>query len=356
MRYIGNKENLLDKISMVFKDNDIKGNSFFDFFSGTTNVGKFFKKQGLEIYSSDILYFSFVLQKAYLENNVYPEFKNLIDTIPNNTTSLFDDNFDKVIAYLNSLEGIEGFIYKNYTPDGTKDLEIPRMYFNSENGMLIDAIRVKIEDWFKSNLITESEYYILIASLIETVPFYANISGVYAAFHKKWDPRAVKKMILRKPEIIINNNTLNHKGYNVNSIELLDIIEADIFYLDPPYNQRQYAPNYHILETIAKYDNPIIKGVSGLRDYSNQKSRFCNKKTALEDLDYIAKNGKFKYLVLSYNNEGIMGTENIIEVLSSYGKLNLVEIDYARYKSNNNGENSNKRVIKEQLYILEKAN
>ena len=171
MRYIGNKENLLDTISMVFEENKIKGNSFFDFFSGTTNVGKFFKKQGLEIYSSDILYFSFVLQKAYLENNSYPEFKNLIDTIPNNTTSLFDDNFDKVIAYLNSLEGIEGFIYKNYTPDGTKDLEIPRMYFNSENGMLIDAIRVKIEDWFNSNLITESEYYILIASLIETVPF-----------------------------------------------------------------------------------------------------------------------------------------------------------------------------------------
>src|SRR5690606_14639488 len=108
MRYIGNKENLLDTISMVFEENKIKGNSFFDFFSGTTNVGKFFKKQGLEIYSSDILYFSFVLQKAYLENNSYPEFKNLIDTIPNNTTSLFDDNFDKVIAYLNSLEGIEG--------------------------------------------------------------------------------------------------------------------------------------------------------------------------------------------------------------------------------------------------------
>ena len=82
-------------------------------------------------------------------------------------------------------------------------------------------------------------------------------------------PRAVKKMILRPVEIVINNK--ENFTYNTNSTELLDKVEADIFYLDPPYNQRQYAPNYHLLETIAKYDNPTIKGVGGLRNYQNQK-------------------------------------------------------------------------------------
>ena len=85
-------------------------------------------------------------------------------------------------------------------------------------------------------------------------------------------------------------NDKENFAYNVNSAELLDI-KADIYYLDPPYNQRQYAPNYHILETIAKYDNPKIKGVTGLRPYDKQKSKFCNPKTALEELYNIARKG-----------------------------------------------------------------
>ena len=112
----------------------------------------------------------------------------------------------------------------------------------------------------------QNEYFVLLACLIETVPFYANISGVYAAFQKKWDPRAIKRLILRPIEIVINSKT--NYSFNENSVNLINKIKADIFYLDPPYNQRQYAPNYHILETIAKYDNPEIKGVSGLRNYT----------------------------------------------------------------------------------------
>jgi adenine-specific DNA-methyltransferase len=136
---------------------------------------------------------------------------------------------------------------------------------------------------------------------------------------------------------------------------LLDQIEADIFYLDPPYNQRQYAPNYHLLETIAKYDNPEIKGVTGLRaNYENQKSKFCNVTTALQELEKIAKLGKYKTLILSYNNEGIIPQNEILSMLSKYGKIELQEFDYLRFKSNNNGESKHKKHIKEQLYILQK--
>ena len=188
--------------------------------------------------------------------------------------------------------------------------------------------------------------------MIETIPFYANISGVYAAFQKKWDPRAIKKMILRPVELVINSK--ENFTYNTNSTELLDQVEADIFYLDPPYNQRQYAPNYHLLDTIAKYDNPIIKGVGGLRDYQNQKSKFCNATTAIQELALIAKKGKYKTLILSYNTEGIMKQEDIISTLQKYGKIELVEFDYLRFKSNNNGDSKHKKIIQEQLYILQK--
>lgn len=352
MRYIGNKENLCDKIFHIMQSKNINGNSFFDFFAGTTSVGQYFKQKKYQIFSSDLMYFSFVLQKAYLENNETVLFEKLLQNIFVETNDLFATNIDKVILFLNTIPPQEGFIYQNYTPTGTANLEIPRMFFSDENGKIIDAIRQQIEIWKQDNLISENEYFILLACLIESVSFYANVAGVYAAFHKKWDPRAVKKMMLRP--IKISNNKLDNQVYNKDSVELLEHIEADIFYLDPPYNQRQYAPNYHLLETIAKYDNPTIKGVSGMRDYQHQKSKFCNAKTGLEELDKVAQNGKFKHLILSYNSEGIMPSEGIISVLEQYGKTELVEFDYLRFKSNNNGESKHKKYIKEQLYILKK--
>ena len=298
------------------------------------------------------MYFSYVLQKAYITNNQELNFEKLLNNLNFQSTALFASPLNTVIEYLNQIEPVEGFISKNYTPLGTSDLEIPRMYYSNENGKIIDAIRQKIELWKTKKLINENEYFVLLACLIETVPFYANISGVYAAFQKKWDPRAVKKMILRPIEFVLNKK--ENFAFNKNSTELLDQVEADIFYLDPPYNQRQYAPNYHLLETIAKYDNPIIKGVAGLRDYQNQKSKFCNANSALQELSTIAEKGKFKTLILSYNNEGIMPQEQIFETLKPFGKVELVEFDYTRFKSNNNGESKHKKMIKEQLYILQK--
>jgi adenine-specific DNA-methyltransferase len=352
MRFIGNKENLVDKIYQILQSKGILGSSFFDFFAGTSNVGQFFKKKGHQVFSSDLLYFSYILQKAYIENNKVPTFEKLFEKIEVKNSSLFTNPLIQVIDYLNTISLQEGFIFQNYTPEGTKNLDIPRMYFSNENGKIIDTIRQQIEEWKNENLLTENEYYILLACLIETVPFYANISGVYAAFQKIWDARAVKKLVLRPIETIVNDK--ENKVFNKNSVDLISEIQADILYLDPPYNQRQYAPNYHLLETITKYDNPSIKGVSGMRNYENQKSQFCNAETGLKELFNIAKNANYKYLILSYNSEGIMPQDKILSVLGSFGETELVEFDYLRFKSNSNGESKTKKFIQEQLYILRK--
>lgn len=351
MRYIGNKENILENIYSILQSNEITGETFFDFFAGTTNVSRFFKTKGYQVSSSDILYLSYCLQKAYIENNSEPEFELLLKSLPKiNSEMLFSSPLEMVTDYLNSIPALEGFIYKNYTPAGTKDLEMPRMYFIDENGKKIDAIRQQIENWKSENLINESEYFILLACLIETIGFYSNVAGVYAAFHKKWDPRALKPLKLRTIQVVNNGKT--NFVYNCDSMELLEKINSDILYLDPPYNERQYAPNYHILETIAKYDEPELRGVTGMRDYSSQKSRFCNSATALEDLDRIAKTAKYRFLVLSYNSEGIMPSEKIIKTLQQYGNVKLEQFEYARFKSNNNGLAKTKNTVYEQLYIL----
>lgn len=354
MRYIGNKENILDKIFLLLEKNCVRGDSFFDFFAGTTNVSRFFKSKGYRVFSSDILYLSYCLQKAYIENNAPPAFSSLLPTLPVQFgTSLFSRPLDLVVDYLNSIPPVKGFIYNNYTPGGTKDLPRPRTYFIDENGERIDAIRIKIEEWKTSGLIIDSEYFILLACLIETIGYYSNIAGVYAAFQKHWDPRALKTLQLKTIDLI--NNNRENKAYYADSMGLIEGIDVDILYLDPPYNERQYAPNYHILETIAKYDNPPLRGVTGMRDYSNQKSRFCKMNTALEDLDRIAKTARFRFMVLSYNSEGIMPQDSIISTLRKYGEVKLEQFEYARFKSNNKGQAKTKKTVFEQLYILKKT-
>lgn len=352
MRFIGNKENLIKQIYFTMKSKDISGESFFDFFAGTTSVSKFFKNIGYQIYSSDLLYFSYVLQRAYIVNNEELKFEKLLSQIKVNSNNLFASPLELIVQYLNTIEIQKGFIYKNYTFGGTNELAQPRTYFSDENGEIIDSIRIQIENWKINNYINQNEYFVLIACLIETVPFYANISGVFAAFQKNWDPRALKKLTLRPIEYIINKKV--NFAFNDDSVNLINAIEADIIYLDPPYNQRQYAPNYHILETIARYDNPIIRGVTRMRGYESQKSKFCNAITGLQELKTIVNNARFQTLILSYNSEGIMKSSDIFNTLSEFGKLDLVEFEYLRFKSNSNGESKNKKFINEQLYILQR--
>jgi len=348
MRFIGNKEKLLEKIYHKVVAIGIKEGSFCDFFAGTANVGKFFKEKGFDVTSSDILYFSYVLQRAYVENNQHPKFTKLLNALKIKNGKL--SAIESVREYLNKLPGVDGFIYKNYTEEGTKNGNHTRKYFVAKNGKKIDAIRTQIEEWKSNNLISENEYFILLALLIESVPFYANISGVYAAFLKKYDPRALKNLQIKPINLCVNGG--KHIVHNKNSMELINKINTDVLYIDPPYNNRQYAPNYHLLETIAKYDDPQIKGVSGMRDYTEQKSEFCNKNSALLALEKIAKTAKYKVLILSYNSEGIMSQKDIISILQKYGNVEVNNIDYPRFKSNSNGNSKHMTTIQEQLYVL----
>lgn len=183
MRFIGNKEKLLDTIFYELSSRGISGESFFDFFSGTSNVAKFYKEKNYTVFSSDLMYFSYVLQRAYIQNNQEPSFEKLLKTLDYNPSMMAFDNLDIIIDFLDNLTPKAGYIYYNYSPEGTCGLEKPRMFFTGENAKKIDTIRTQIEQWNKDKLISEHEYFILLACVIETVPFYANISGVQGRRH-----------------------------------------------------------------------------------------------------------------------------------------------------------------------------
>lgn len=127
---------------------------------------------------------------------------------------------------------------------------MPQDVFSTSECKKIDAIRQQIESWYLSKKSHESEYYYLLACLISAVPYVANIAGVYAAYLKHWDNRSYKDLFIEPLEII--NSRYECKFFNMDASQLCKLRRFDLVYIDPPYNQREYAPNYHILETIAR--------------------------------------------------------------------------------------------------------
>lgn len=324
MRYIGNKTNLLKNINQVIKDNcDGNEKVFCDLFSGTSSVARFFKNR-YKIISNDILYFSYVLQRATITNNEIPDFEKLKNKL----------NVENVLDYLETIN-INGkkyktFIYDNYSPNDNCE----RMYLTPENAKRIDYIRTTIEKWKKENLIKENEYFYLLATLIEGVPFVSNITGTYGAYLKDWDKRAFKKFEMIRLNVVNNNE--ENECYREDANELIKKVSGDILYIDPPYNSRQYLPNYHLLETIARYDEPKINGKTGIRTYTEEKSNYCIKSKVYDELEELIKNAKFKHIIMSYNQEGLLKKEEIEQILKKYGDKDtykLYQIPYKQYEN-----------------------
>lgn len=331
MRFIGGKSLLLEQIIELIRTRTKDVVSVGDLFSGSGVVSQALKKEGFQVISNDIMYMSYCLVRGMTELNHTPQFDKL--------------NFN-VFEYLNNIFIPENkdkcFIYQNYSPNENCN----RMYFQSENALRIDLIRMQIEEWKNNNLIDDAEYFYLIACLLSAVPYVANITGVYAAYLKHWDNRTYNKLVIEPLEIIQSDKMC--KSYNIDANELVKNHEFDCVYIDTPYNQRQYTPNYHILETIARYDAPTIHGVTGMRDY--EKSMYCSKSKVENAFRELFGELKSRYAVVSYNNEGLLSTERMMNIFKEFGEVSLVEMPYRRYKSKIPNDTKG---LKEQLYFIE---
>lgn len=332
MNYIGSKLSLLKFLEeSIKKVAGKKCRVFCDLFAGTGAVGAYFKKLGHRVIANDIQYYSYILNRHYIGNHQELEFQNLTEEMPQLKKIAISERKKYVCDYLSNLKGKKGYICQNYCLSGTQNKEVQRQYFSNENGMRCDAIRQKIENWKKQKLINKDEYYFLLTSLIESIDKYANTASVYGAFLKHLKKSAQKSLVLQPAELIINDQ--KHQVYNQDINILIKKIKGDILYLDPPYNQRQYATNYHLLETIARYDNPKIHGKTGLREYQKQKSLYCSRAKVKRAFKDLILNAKAKYIFLSYNNEGLMSAEDIKEIMSLKGKYGFFTRNYNRFKA-----------------------
>ena len=334
MNYIGSKLKLSSWIQGEVKrvvGDDLSDKIFCDIFAGTGIIGRTFKKEVKQVIANDLEHYSYVLNKNYIENHKEIEDK------------------EKYIEELNNLALIDsGFIYQNYCMGSGSG----RQYFSDENGKKIDTIRTKIKEWYENREIGENLYYFLLASLVESADKVANTASVYGAFLKHLKKSALKEFVLEPAYFIKNDNA--HQVFNKDSNVLIQEISGDILYLDPPYNQRQYSSNYHVLNTITQYDNFIPKGKTGLREYN--RSNYCKKKEVHKSFEDLIKNAKFTYIFLSYNNEGLMSEKDVKEIMQRYGKYSLETKKYQRFKADKT-QNRNHRAEStfEYLHILEKT-
>ena len=331
MNYIGSKYSLLDFIDHTIKSvvgEDMSQLVFCDLFAGTGIVGRHFKTQVSRVISNDWEYYSYILNRNYIGNH------------------LEIDGKDEYIKKLNQLDGIDsGFIYAQYCLGGGNN----RQYFSDENGKKIDAARVAIEGWKNNGEISDDLYYFLLCSLIESADKHANTASVYGAFLKSLKKSAQKPIVIAPATYQLNSH--NHQVYREDANTLIKSISGDVLYLDPPYNARQYGANYHLLNTIAEYKVFAPKGKTGLREYN--KSDYCSKSAVKDSFEELIADAKFKYIVLSYNNEGLMSIDTIRQIMSKYGKYQVFQKEYSRFRADK-AENRNHlaNTTTEYLHVL----
>lgn len=335
MKYLGNKTRVLSFIKKCMDDSNINFNSkkVADLFSGTGSVSNYFLKNGCIVYSCDNMTYSIVEQ--YRIN--YYDKEPLFNELSEYSLKTLDD----VLNYLNNLKGIKGYFYNNYAPNG----KYGRQYFTDNNAQKIDAIRLEIQKW--DNILPKEKTNFLLGILMSSADKVSNTSGTYGAFLKIWRSMALKEIILEKPGF-------SSKGKNyIFQDDVLNFVKNnkkfDIVYLDPPYNKRQYASNFHVLESIVVNDQQELRGITGLRNYDKQKSDYCIVRKVKRAFSDLIENIDSKYIVMSYSTEGLLKEEEILKILEKRGNVSIYKKSYRRFKTNS--WTSDKTGLQEIVFI-----
>lgn len=357
--YIGNKRRLLPLILTAIKSISFYKHdrvNFLDIFSGSGVVSRLGKLLGFNVYSNDWEYYSYILNYAYLKVNK-ADLKNMYR---------YFGGMENVLNHLNSLpEPAEAdeFIAKYYAPrdDSNPNYKIERLFYTRYNALIIDKIRNEIERLYPedSSLPDDArrEKYLLLALLIYNAATHSNTSGVFKAFHKGFGGfskdalgRIMKKIELEMPVLVDGEGVYYVYKKDANALlkEDLQNNHFDIVYIDPPYNQHQYGSNYHILNSIALWDkdrlsvylskNPDKK--AGIReDWVKTRSLYCYRETALKAFRDLIESIDARYILVSYNTEGIIDFDSLLDVLISAGKLRIFGNEYVKYRGGKQGLN-----------------
>lgn len=354
--YMGNKRKLLDKIENVLinlEKKEGKKLSIGDGFSGSGIVSRLFKRHADKLYTNDIADYSETLNKCFLNNisdNEFNQIKKYIDTA--------NRHADKKTKKYN-----KPFISGNWAPSGEINNN-DRVYFTKENGERIDIIRNYIQT------IPEKYRTFLLASLLVKSSIHNNTNGQFSAYYKNGDKgqyggknnidltRITKPITLEYPIYENHNAYIDIRKMDTNEW-VKSIPTLDVVYFDPPYNKHPYNIYYFLLNIINNWNTQEeIPNTYRGQPMNWNKSLYNSSTYAEKAFDDLVKNTKAKYIILSYNNGGIIYLDKINTILQKYGTVEKIPVTHKTYNRlkgiSEYKRKKEKESIKEYIWVLQK--
>jgi len=303
IKYIGSKRELVPLIVEIVARRKTVG-SVLDPFSGTCRVGHALKAAGFRVMAGDYNAYAHTLALCYVQAD----------------RERVEKRASKLIAELNRLPGKAGYFTETFC--------IRSRFFQPKNGERVDAIREEIE---RKGLDPELRA-VLLTSLMEAADRVDSTTGLQMAYLKSWAPRAYNDLALRVPALLPRARNGPGEAFQLDALQAAADFTADCVYLDPPYNQHSYLSNYHIWESLVLWDKPPVYGVACKRkECRKRRSAFNSKRAFRETFEQLLSRLCSRFLVVSFNNEGYIRREQMVELLASRGQVAVMEIDYDRY-------------------------
>ncbi|OKL49609.1 DNA methyltransferase [Boudabousia liubingyangii] len=303
IKYLGSKRLLVPTLGQLVAASGAQ--STLDLFTGTTRVAQEFCRQGTYTYATDVASYSEVLAQCYVETDAEKvDYQELEDAL----------------AHLQNLPPKAGYFTETYCQKSR--------FFHPDNGAKIDAIRNGIDEHYANSPLRP----ILLTSLMEAADAVDSTVGLQMAYLKSWAPRALRPLTLKVPELTPGTG----KAIRGDALELVKTLpKVDLAYLDPPYNQHRYYTNYHIWETLIRWDEPEVYGIACKRVDCKDletKSPFNSKKEMPEALAQVVTDTQADLLMLSFNNEGFIPLAGLEEIVAARGyPTHTLTFDFKRY-------------------------
>jgi adenine-specific DNA-methyltransferase len=335
-RYIGNKALLTDWIVGEIGSVLPPGSSIADPMCGSASVSIALARAGYSVTAADALTFPIIHARTRLLAKETPRFKTL-------------GGYKKALEWMRSIAPVAGYFFQEFGEEGRPaNGRPPRLYFSARNAAHIDGIRYGIRNLAASGDITELEHNVLLHHLILATNKVANTSGTYGYFLRKLS-RPARQPLTFDP-IEFEWTPGRHAVLQGPVEELAPTLRTDAVYIDPPYTKRQYAGNYHVLETLAREDEPVAAGDGGLRPWRDQASDFCYKRRASQAFRKTLERISAPHVFISYSEDGQVEEDELLSILSDFGKVTLHEQSHTRYRSNDRVKDGS---VLERLYHVE---
>jgi len=299
IKYLGSKRLLTGSITRIFADLPPAA-KVLDVFSGTSRVSQALKNANRLVTANDHNAYAHTIARCYIEADSNEWLRATEDAL----------------SHLRDAAPEAGWFTQTYCEDAR--------FFHPENGAKIEAIRQAID----AMNATEPLRSILLVSLMEAADRVDSTTGVQMAYLKQWASRAHNPLELRVPTLIAGKG----HAWNRDAVAAAGAFTGAAAYLDPPYNQHSYRSNYHIWETLIRWDEPEVYGVARKRiDCRTEKSDFNSKRRIAGAMKQVLAALDVDRVVVSFNNEGYLSREEIQTMLADRGAVHTIEVDYKRY-------------------------